>query len=246
MQDSYQHLRAVMISLIRWYTILKNYKDEHNRMNTGLLTSGEEVAPCSHSRRVFVNDAHRSHISTPTILQAPYAFLCGPWSRMARLCHNSLPEGSASTMHHVSAALPPAGLLGIVPDALYCTAAHAEQVRQQLEQQAQQQRSSSALQKAAQPLNEMLVLSATLLELQAECYRKPHFLFPNETSTAAIKSAFRSASSLTGASAVMTAIWHCESVLQACLGAATGQFTMGKYKPKARLLETPAMCAADL
>jgi hypothetical protein len=69
--------------------------------------------------------------------------------------HSSLPEGSSSTIHHVSAALPPAGLLGIVPDALYCTAAHAEQVRQQLEQQAQQ-RSSSALQKAAQPLNEML------------------------------------------------------------------------------------------
>jgi hypothetical protein len=75
MQDSYQHLRAVTISLIRWYTILKNCKDEHNRMNTGLLTSGEEVAPCSHSRRVFVNDAHRPGISTPTILQAAYAFL---------------------------------------------------------------------------------------------------------------------------------------------------------------------------
>jgi hypothetical protein len=48
-QDSYQYMRAVTISLRRWYIILKNYKDEHNRMNTGLLTSGEEVTPCSHS-----------------------------------------------------------------------------------------------------------------------------------------------------------------------------------------------------
>jgi hypothetical protein len=92
--------------------------------------------------------------------------------------HSSLPEGSSSTIYHVSAAWRLAGLLGIVPDALYCTAAHAEQLRQQLEQQVQQQRPSSTLQKAALPLNKMLVLSATLLELQAECYRKPTLYSP--------------------------------------------------------------------
>jgi hypothetical protein len=142
----------------------------------------------------------------------------------------------------------PAGLLGISPDALYCAAAHAEQVRQQLEQHThQQQRPTPALQRAARPLNEILVLSATLLQLQMECYKVSNERFPDDpATTAGIQSIPSSPASLMGSSAAVTAIWQCEHMLQACLGAAAaaGEVKMGKYRVTAHLHSTAVSCAA--
>ena len=118
-------------------------------------------------------------------------------------------------------------------------------MRQHLEQQVQQQRSSAALQSGAQPLNELLVLSAELLVLQANCCSKADTVYQDDASTTEIKSILGSAASLTGTSAAVTAMWRCESVLQACLGAAAGTVKMGKCSLPISLRKVTAVCTAQ-
>jgi hypothetical protein len=101
-------------------------------------------------------------------------------------------------------------------------------VRQQLEQQLmthadsliKQQRSSAQLQKAAQPLGDVLDFTVTLLNIWTLCFDLPSTKGAPATDTpASTKQALHTAVGLSKAAAAVTAVWRSESVLQACLPA---------------------------